>query len=532
MDKNIIYNNDACKELESGMNILAKAVSLTLGPKGKNVILEHKFGRPQIVNDGITIAKSIELRNTLENMGVVLIRQAAMKTNDSVGDGTTTTTVLAHAIVKEGLNSIASGFNPLLIKKGLDKSMNFITGRILEYSRPIMDIKDLTYIASLSAGNNLLIGNLISSVIKKVGPEGIISLEESKSMKTSFDIKEGLSFEKGYMSVYFLSSPEQVVISQENPLILLIDKKIKLVQQELVPLLERVALKKRSLLIIANDIEKEALSTLILNKSKGIIDVVAVRTPGFGDRRKTFLDDIALLTNATVISEDIGLSLNKLSFDCMGSAKRTIISKGMTTIISEDSYESVKLSCENIRKQIKLSNNSYDKEKLRERLRRLSGGAAVIKVGALTDTEMVYSKLRFEDAINATKAAIEEGIVPGGGSTLAHLSYLLQSWACSHLLSDELVGAQILAQALLVPLRTIVQNSGQNGSIVVERLRGTSFNMGYDAEKNQYVDMYLSGIIDPSKVTRLALQNAVSIASIILTTGCIIENKLTNQLKL
>lgn len=525
MSKKIIYNHDARKALEAGMNILAQAVSITLGPKGKNVILQSKFGAPQIVNDGITIAKEIELESPLENIGVILMRQAAAKTNDVVGDGTTTATVLAHAIIKEGMKSIAVGSNPILIKKGITKAVHFVVNKISEYSRPVIDIQEIIQIASISAGNNMVIGAMIANAIKKVGREGIICLEEGQSTTTYLEVNEGMSFNKGFMSAYFLSNPVQLDICQENPLVLLTDKKITHVQQELIPLLEQVAITGRSFLIIADDISKEALSTLIMNKLRGIVDVVAVRTPGFGDRRKAFLEDIAVLTNATVISEDLGLSLDKVSVDLMGSAKRTIISKDMTTIISDTGQQALQLRCDHLRKQIELSSNNYEKEKLQERLAKLAGGIAVIKLGAATETEMKDKKLRLEDAIGATKAAIEEGIVPGGGSTFVHLSYDLQLWASRYLLLDELLGAQIVAKALLVPLYTIVRNTGHNGSIVLERLRNTNFEIGYDANTYKIVDMYTAGIIDPAKVTRSALQNASSIASMILTTECVISDK-------
>lgn len=524
MSKNIMYNQDARYALESGMNILAQAVSVTLGPKGKNVLLGSKYGTPQIVNDGITVAKEIELKNPIENMGVMLMRQAALKTNEVVGDGTTTATVLAYAIIKEGMQSISAGGNPVLIKKGIDKAVNFIINKISEYAKPVIDIKDIRNIASISAGNNTMIGSIIARAIKQIGREGIISLEEGQSTITSIDITDGMSFNQGYMSTSFLSDPMQLEIRQENPFILLVDKKIKAVQKELISLLEQVASTGRPLLIIAEEIEQEVLSTLVLNRLKCIIDVVAVRTPGFGDRREAFLEDIAILTNATVISDKLGLNLDKSSFDLMGSAKHTVISKNKTTIISDKHNKALKLRCNSLRKQIELSSNNYEKEKLQERLAKLSGGIAVIKIGAATSTEMNDNKLRFEDAINATRAALEEGVVPGGGATLMHLSESLNLWASRYLLSDELIGAKIIVQALLVPLHTIVENTGNNGCIVIDDLRNTNFNIGYDADKSQVVNMYSVGIIDSAKVTRLVIQNASSIASMILMTECIISN--------
>ena len=529
MTKSILYNDDARQVLEQGMSILTKAVSVTLGPKGKNVVLGTAFGSPQIVNDGITIAKEIELENKLEDIGVSLIRQAASKTNDVSGDGTTTATVLAYAIIKQGMRYIASGYNPILIKKGIKKSVNFIVSKIAEYSRAITDIEDVMHIASISAGNDMSIGLMIAEAIQKVGKEGIMSLEEGQSTRTNLEVKEGMQFDKGFISPYFLTKGSSMIVQQENPLILLTDKKITLVQQEVMPILEKVAKTGRSLLIIAEDIEKEALATLIINKLRGNINVVAVRAPGFGDGKKIFLEDIAILTGAQVVSSNVGLSLDTISLNSMGTAKRVMVSKDSTTIISEDHKNAVKLRCSQIRKQIEATSNNYEKEKLQERLSKLAGGVAVIKLGAATETEMRNKRLRIEDAINATKAAIQEGIVPGGGSTLLHLSRDLDLWSSQYLVSEELVGAQILVKALSVPLAKIVENTGLSGPAIVERIQKTSFNMGYDVEQGMIVDMYAAGIIDPAKVTRSALQNAASIASVILTTECLITNFLVTS---
>ena len=524
MNKKIIYNHKARKALEAGINVLAKAVSVTLGPKGKNVVLGCEPGAPQIVNDGITIAKEIELKNPLQNVGVSLIRQAALKTNEVVGDGTTTVTILAHAIVKEGIKSIVAGGNPVLIKRGMHKSVRFMIEKISEYAKPILNIEDIVQIASVSSGNNSRIGQIIANAFEKIGREGVISLEEGNSMNTCLQIVDGMSFNKGYISPYFLSNSMHSEIIQDNPWILLTDKKIKRPQEELVPLLEQIALTSRPLLIIAEEVEKEALSTLILNKMKGIINVVAVRAPGFGETKKDLLEDIALLTNGTVISDKLGLSLEKSTLDFMGSAKRVIIKKNLTTIVSNINKKDLSLRSSSIKKQMELSNNKYEKQKLQDRLSKLSGSIAIIKLGATTPTEMTEKKLRCEDAIHATKAALEEGVVPGGGSTLLHLSSLLQLWASKNLSSDELLGAQILAKALLVPLYTIVTNAGNNGSVITEALKHTEFQMGYDANNYCIADMYKVGIIDSAKVTRLAIQNASSIASMILTTDCLVSD--------
>nr|YP_009394855.1 60-kDa chaperonin [Polysiphonia elongata]ARW63417.1 60-kDa chaperonin [Polysiphonia elongata] len=522
MNKTILYHDDARKALEKGMDILSEAVSITLGPKGRNVVLEKKYGSPQIINDGVTIAKEIELSDSIENTGVSLIRQAASKTNDVAGDGTTTATVLAYAIVKEGLKNVAAGSNPIMLKKGINKAVKFVTQQISQYSRPIDSSRDILQVASISAGNDKYIGQIISEAIQKVGKEGIISLEEGQSTETLLDIKEGMKFDKGFISPYFITDTSRMEVIQENSYILLTDKKITLIQEELLPVLEQVAKTGMSLLIIAEDIEKEALATIVVNKLRGIINVAAVRAPGFGDRRKSLLEDIAILTSGNLVSEDTGLTLNKVSLSNLGFAKKIQISKDSTTIISDSNQNAVNSRCDEIRKQISVSTNSYEKEKLQERLAKLSSGVAVIKVGAATETEMKDKKLRLEDAINATKAAVEEGIVPGGGATYVHLSKKLFSWAERNLSEEELVGALIVQKALLLPLTRIAANAGLNGAVIVEKVNQANFPIGYDINSGSLVDMYNDGIIDPAKVTRSALQNAASIASMILTTECII----------
>jgi len=522
MNKTILYHDAARQALEKGMDILAEAVSITLGPKGRNVVLEKKFGAPQIINDGVTIAKEIELKNVIENTGVALIRQAASKTNDVAGDGTTTATVLAHAMVKQGLKNVAAGTNPILLKKGINKAVKFIVDKIAEYSQPIKDSRDIMQIASISAGNDSEIGSMITKAINKVGKEGIISIEEGQSTVTELEIKEGMKFEKGFISPYFVTDPSKMEVIQENAYILLTDKKITLIQQELLPILEEVAKTGRSLLIIAEDIEKEALATMIVNKLRGIVNVVAVRAPGFGDRKKSLLEDIAILTSGEVITEDTGLSLDSISLNQLGIARKIKVTKDSTTIVAEGNEVLINFRCEQLRKQIQITNNSYEKEKLQERLAKLSSGVAVIKVGAATETEMKDKKLRLEDAINATKAAIEEGIVPGGGSTCVHLSQYLHDWASNNLEGEELIGALIVEKALLYPLMRIAENAGLNGPVMLEKVKQEDFAIGYNADESKLVNMYESGIIDPAKVTRSALQNAGSIASMILTTECII----------
>ena len=524
MAKRIIYNENARRALERGMDILAEAVAVTLGPKGRTVVLEKKFGAPQIVNDGVTIAKEIELEDHVENTGVALIRQAASKTNDAAGDGTTTATVLAHAMVKEGLRNVAAGANAIALKRGVDKATTFLVEKIAEHAKQVEDSKAIAQVGSISAGNDDEVGQMIANAMDKVGKEGVISLEEGKSMTTELEITEGMRFDKGYISPYFVTDTERMEAILEEPFILLTDKKIALVQ-DLVPVLEQVARSGRPLLIIAEDIEKEALATLVVNKLRGVLNVTAVKAPGFGDRRKAMLEDIAVLTGGQLITEDAGLKLENTKLDMIGKARRITITKDSTTIVAEGNEAAVKSRCEQIRRQMDETESSYDKEKLQERLAKLAGGVAVIKVGAATETEMKDRKLRLEDAINATKAAVEEGIVPGGGTTLAHLTPQLEEWANGSLKGEELTGALIVARALAAPLKRIAENAGLNGAVIAERVKEKPFNVGFNAATNEFVDMFEAGIVDPAKVTRSALQNAASIAGMVLTTECIVVDK-------
>ena len=506
------------------MDILAESVAVTLGPKGRNVVLEKKFGAPQIVNDGVTIAKEIELEDHVENTGVALIRQAASKTNDVAGDGTTTATVLAHAMVKEGLRNVAAGANPIALKRGIDKATHFVVDKIAAHARPVEDSKAIAQVASISAGNDEEVGKMIADAMDKVGKEGVISLEEGKSTTTELEVTEGMRFDKGYISPYFATDPERMETVQEDALILITDKKITLVQ-DLVPVLEQVARAGKPLLIIAEDIEKEALATLVVNKLRGVLNVAAVKAPGFGDRRKAMLQDIAVLTGGQVISEETGSKLDNVRMDMLGKARRVNITKDHTTIIAEGNEAAVKARCEQIRKQIEETDSTYDKEKLQERLAKLAGGVAVIKVGAATETEMKDKKLRLEDAINATKAAVEEGIVPGGGTTLAHLAPELEAWAKEHLNNEELTGALIVSRALTAPLMRIAENAGVNGAVIADQVKDKAFDVGYDAAQGTFRNMFEAGIVDPAKVTRSALQNAASIAGMVLTTECIVVDK-------
>ena len=523
MAKRIIYNENARRALEKGIDILAESVAVTLGPKGRNVVLEKKFGSPQIINDGVTIAKEIELEDHIENTGVALIRQAASKTNDAAGDGTTTATVLAHAMVKAGLRNVAAGANAITLKKGIDKASDFLVGKIKDMAKPIADSNAIAQVGTISAGNDEEVGKMIADAMDKVGKEGVISLEEGKSMETELEVTEGMRFDKGYISPYFATDTERMEAVLDEPYILLTDKKIGLVQ-DLVPVLEQIARTGKPLLIIAEDIEKEALATLVVNRLRGVLNVAAVKAPGFGDRRKAMLEDMAVLTNGQLITEDAGLKLENAKLEMLGTARRITINKDTTTIVAEGNEAAVGARCEQIKKQMDETDSTYDKEKLQERLAKLAGGVAVVKVGAATETEMKDKKLRLEDAINATKAAVEEGIVPGGGTTLAHLAPALEEWANGNLSGEELIGANIVAAALTAPLMRIAENAGANGAVVAENVKSRSNNEGYNAANGDYVDMLAAGIVDPAKVTRSGLQNAASIAGMVLTTECIVAD--------
>ena len=529
MSKKILYKDNARRALERGMEVMVEAVSVTLGPKGRNVVLEKAYGSPQIVNDGVTIAKEIQLEDHIENTGVSLIRQAASKTNDVAGDGTTTATVLAYAMVKEGLKNVAAGANPISIKLGMEKATQYLVTQINEFAEPVEDINAIEQVASISAGNDNIIGSLIANALNKVGKDGVISLEEGKGILNELEITEGMKIEKGFISPYFITNTDKMEVLYENPYILLTDKKITLIQQDLLPILEQITKTKKPLLIIAEDVEKEALATLILNKLRGIVNVVAIRAPGFGELRKLMLQDIAILTGGTVITQDAGLNLENVQLKLLGKARRVIVTKDNTTIVGDGlEIDAIKSRCEQLRKQVNIADTEYEKEKLQDRIAKLSGGIAVIRVGAVTETEMKDKKLRLEDAINATRAAVEEGIVPGGGTTLTHLSENLLTWTKNNLKEDEFIGGLIVTKAILAPLRRISQNAGINGAVIIEQVQEQEFEVGYNAATNKFGNMYKEGIVDPAKVTRSGLQNATSIASMILTTECIIVDKEKN----
>jgi chaperonin GroEL len=523
--KAILYQDLARKAIKNGMNVLAEAVSATLGPKGRNVVLGKKFGTPQIVNDGVTIAKEINLTDNLENAGVCLIRQATSKTNEVAGDGTTTATVLAYAIIKHGMRNVAAGSNPIVLKRGIERATEFVAQQITSYSRPLRGPLDITNVAIISSGNDVEVGSLIAKAQTKVGREGLISIEEGKSTVNELEITKGMKFDQGFTSGYFITDQKRMQTILENAYILITDNTITSVKDELLPTLELVSKTDDPLLIISDNIQKDVLATLILNKMKGIINVIAVRAPAFGERRKALLSDLAILTGGQVISAESGSSLHNLDIKSLGRARRVIIDKESTTIISDSNKREVFSRCEQLRRELETSDSIYEKKKLKERLGKLSGGVAVIRVGGATETEMKDRKLRIEDAVNATRAAVEEGVVPGGGSTLAHISEELRKWCKVELRGDELIGAFIVEKALSAPLKKIASNAGKNGAVVLEKVKHSDYEVGYNAVTNKFVDMFDIGIIDPVRVTRSTLQNATSIASMVLTTECIIIDK-------
>ena len=520
MAKRIVFQEEARKSLLKGIDAVADAVKVTLGPKGRNVILEKKYGAPQIVNDGVTIAKEIELKDGLENAGAQLLKEVSSKTNDVAGDGTTTASVLAQAIVREGLRNLTAGANPMSIKRGIDKAVEYSVEKIKEISKEVATKEEIAQVASISAGNNSEIGELIAEAMEKVGNEGVITVEESKSFGTNLKVVEGMQFDKGYISPYFVTDAERMEAVLEDAYVLCVNKKINLIQ-DLVPILEQVAREGKSLLLIAEDVEGEALATLVVNTMRKVIRAVAVKAPGFGDRRKAMLEDIAVLTGGQMFTEELGTKLENLTLDMMGSAKRVTVSKDETTIVVGDATKAaVKERVALIKKQIEQSDSDYDKEKLQERIAKLSGGVAVIEVGAATEVELKERKLRIEDALNATRAANEEGIVPGGGVALLRVQQYLEERLSKEefALDDEKIGYKILTAALDIPLRLIASNAGASSDVVIETVKSESGSYGYDALLNTYTDMLKSGIVDPAKVTRSALENAASIAAMLLTT--------------
>ena len=520
MAKKIIFNEEARKALMRGIDAVADTVKITLGPKGRNVILEKKFGAPQIVNDGVTIAKEIELEDGLENSGAQLLKEVSSKTNDVAGDGTTTASVLAQAIVKEGLRNLTAGANPMCIKRGMDKGVELAIETIKGMSTPVDSKEKSAQVASISAGNDNSVGELIADAMEKVGHDGVITVEESKSTGTNLKLVEGMQFDKGYISPYFITDTERMESVLEDAYVLCVNKKINLIS-DLVPILEQVAREGRSLLLIAEDVEGEALATLVVNTMRKVLRAVAVKAPGFGDRRKAMLEDIAILTGGQLFTEELGIKLENVTVQMLGLAKRVTVNKDTTTIVvGDDTKEAVADRVKLIKRQIETSDSEYDKEKLQERLAKLAGGVAVIEVGAASEVELKEKKLRIEDALNATRAAKEEGIVPGGGVALIRVMQALEEKLNTMKFDsdDEKIGFRILLDSLHIPLKQIADNAGEKGEVVVEAVKKLPQNEGYDAMNGVYTDMLKAGIVDPAKVTRSALQNAVSVASMLLTT--------------
>jgi chaperonin GroEL len=522
MPKQVMFSDEGRAALLRGVNIMASAVKATMGPKGRNVVIDKKFGSPTITKDGVTVAKEIELKDNYEDMGAQMVKEVASKTSDIAGDGTTTATVLAHAIVREGLKNVTAGANPMGLKRGIDKAVEAVVEDLKKMSKSTKDKKEIAQVATIASNNDKTIGSLIAEAMEKVGKDGVITVEESKSADTVLDVVEGMQFDRGYLSPYFVTDAERMEVVLEDALVLIHEKKIS-VMKDMLPLLEQVARSGKPFLIIAEDIEGEALATLVVNKLRGTLHTAAVKAPGFGDRRKAMLEDIAILTGGKAITEDLGIKLENIKLEDLGKAKKIVVDKDNSTLVEgAGKTAAIEGRIKQIRAQIEETTSDYDREKLQERLAKLAGGVAVIKVGAATETAMKEKKARVEDALNATRAAVEEGIVPGGGVALLRASAALDTL---QLAGDEATGVAIVRRALEEPLRQIVHNAGLEGSIVVEKVKSSKdASYGFDAESNQYVDMVKAGIIDPTKVERVALQHAASIASLLLTTEALITD--------
>jgi chaperonin GroEL len=522
MAKQLMFEQAARAALLRGVNVLAEAVKATLGPKGRNVVIDKKYGSPTITKDGVTVAKEVQLKDPTENMGAQMIKEVASKTSDAAGDGTTTATVLAQAIFREGLKNVTAGANPMGLKRGIEQAVEAVVADLKTMSKATKDKKEIAQVATVAANNDKAIGNLIAEAMEKVGKDGVITVEEAKAMETTLEVVEGMQFDRGYLSPYMVTDPERMEAVLEDALILIYEKKLS-GMKDMLPLLEQVARAGKPFLIIAEDVEGEALATLVVNKLRGTLSCCAVKAPGFGDRRKAMLQDIATLTGGKAITEDLGIKLENIKVEDLGKAKKVVVDKDNTTIIDgAGSPKEIEGRIKQIRAQIEETTSDYDREKLQERLAKLAGGVAVIKVGAATETEMKEKKARVEDALNATRAAVEEGIVPGGGVALLRATKALDHLK---LTGDEATGAAIVRRALEEPIRRIVENAGLEGSVVVEKVKAASApSQGFDAERNEYVDMMTAGIIDPTKVERIALQNAASIASLLLTTEALITD--------
>ena len=522
MAKDIKYNVEARELLKEGVDALSNAVKVTLGPKGRNVIIDKKFGAPQITKDGVTVAKEVELEDAFANMGAQMVREVASKTNDDAGDGTTTATVLAQAIVDEGMKYVAAGMNPMDLKRGIDKAVAAAIEELKKISKPTTTNKEVAQVGAISANSDAEIGDIIAKAMEKVGKEGVITIEDGKSLNNELEVVEGMQFDRGYLSPYFINTPERQAAVLENPFVLLHDKKISNIR-DLLPVLEQVAKAGRPLLIIAEDVDGEALATLVVNSIRGILKVVAVKAPGFGDRRKAMLEDIAILTGATVITSDLGLALDKTTLEQLGSAKRIEVTKENTTIIDgAGKPEAIAERVKNIRQQIDAATSDYDREKLQERVAKLAGGVALVKVGAATEVEMKEKKARVEDALHATRAAVEEGIVAGGGTALIRAKSAIKDLKGDN--DEQNAGIKIVLRAMEEPMRQIVANAGEEPSVVVNNVANGTGNYGYNAQTGVYGDMVEMGVLDPTKVTRTALQNAASVAGLILTTDCMVAD--------
>ena len=522
MAKQLIFSEDARRAILKGVEMLAKAVKVTLGPKGRNVVLEKKFGSPTITKDGVTVAKEIELEDAYENIGAQLVKEVAEKTSDTAGDGTTTATVLAEAIFKEGMKNVAAGSNPMALKRGIDKAVEVTVEEVKKISKPIKDKKEIAQVATISANGDAKIGELIADAMEKVGKDGVITVEEAKSMATTLDVVEGMQFDQGYLSPYFATDAEKMECVLEEPYILIFEKKISNIK-DMLPLLEKIARSGKPLMIIAEDIEGEALATLVVNKIRGTLTCAAVKAPGYGDRRKAMMEDIAILTGGKAITEELGIKLESVGLDDLGRSKRVRIDKENTTIVEgAGKTNAIQGRISQIKRQIDESDSDYDKEKLQERLAKLAGGVAVINVGAATETEMKEKKARVEDALHATRAAVEEGIIPGGEIGILRSIPALDKLKLD---GDEQIGVNIIKRALEEPLRQLVTNAGHEGSVIVNEVKSEKTNVGFDAENGKVTDMFAAGIIDPTKVARTALQNAASIASLLVTTEAVVADK-------
>ncbi|MBN1688008.1 MAG: chaperonin GroEL [Candidatus Omnitrophica bacterium] len=522
MAKQLSYSEEARRKLKRGVDVLARAVSVTLGPRGRNVVIDRKFGAPTITKDGVTVAKEVDLKDPYENMGAQMVREVSEKTSDQAGDGTTTATVLAHSMITEGLKNVTSGANPMALKRGIDQAVEKVVDNIKKLSKAVKGKEDIKAVGTISANGDTTVGEMLANAIEKVGKDGVITVDESNTMKTEMDLVDGMQFDRGYISPYFITDAERMETVLKEPYILIYEKKITSIK-EMIPLLEKVARLAKPLLLIAEDIEGEALATLVVNKIRGVLNVAAIKAPGFGDRRKQMMEDIAILTKGKFISEDLGFNLENADINMLGTAKRVVIDKDNTTLVGgAGSQKDIKGRCDQIRAQIDKSDSDYDKEKLQERLAKLSGGVAVIKVGAATEVEMKEKKARMEDALHATRAAVEEGIVPGGGVSFLRSIAVLDGLKIE---GDEATGVHIVRRALEEPTRKIAQNAGFDGSVVVKKVLESKGAFGFNGETGDYEDLVEAGVIDPTKVVRCAIENAGSIAGLFLTTECAVSDK-------